>query len=128
MIDQSGAVIEFMKASTPVLVVLLIVIVGLVGWFGRSIIGDLKETITKVSEDNNANIVVSNERIQDLERYVHKFERGLPHNYMLKDDAIRYLAAMEKKIDSTNETIRNLASDVKTLIRGTAKRSTDAES
>lgn len=112
--------IVWLKVISPIVMLLISGAVALAAYFGKRMIDGFAHELYKVRR-----------RQDDSERDFLKFQAQLPRVYVLKDDHIRHITIVEKKIDDhALETQRRLAAingDIKLILREMPKRRTDAE-
>lgn len=110
--------LEWLKVIAPIVMLAVSALMAIAGYFGKKVIDGFGEQMKTMREDHD-----------DLEKDFLKFQAALPRVYVLKDDHIRHITIVEKKIDdlatSVQSGLNELNSDIKVLLRETPKRSTD---
>jgi len=121
--------IETANAFMPMVVFILSVLLGLIGWFGRTMVQKVLGEIGALSSMVTQQLTDMRDRIDQVEKDFLRFQAQLPRIYTLKDDHIRHITIVEKKIDdhasTTRDALSSLAGDVKLLLRETPKRKLD---
>lgn len=106
--------LEWLKVIAPIVMLIVSGLMALAAYFGKKVIDGYGEQLKTVRDDHD-----------DLEKDFLKFQAHLPRVYVLKDDHIRHITIVEKKIDDLGANVQaNLAeinSDVKLLLRETPR-------
>lgn len=121
--------IRTVNAFMPLVVFILGVLIGLIGWFGRTMVQKVLGEISELSSMMTKQSTDARDRIDQVEKEFLKFQAAMPRIYTLKDDHIRHMTLIEKKIDdldrSTSNSLSDVAGDVKILLREIPKRKND---
>jgi hypothetical protein len=134
--ENADSWIKEVNAFMPLVVFILSVLLGLIGWFGRTmvqkVLGEIKTTnekVTQWADTITRQFAEERDRIERVEKDFLRFQAQLPRIYTLKDDHIRHITIVEKKIDdhanTTQGSLNNLMADVKILLREIPKRKND---
>jgi len=111
--------IEWVKIIATVVMLIVSALMAVAGYFGKKMIDGFGDELKKMRSCHH-----------ELEKDFLKFQAQLPRTYVLKDDHIRHITIVEKKIDDyarrTQDALASIESDVKLLLRETPKRKTDA--
>lgn len=81
---------DFITILTPILFFVLSLAVGVVGFFVKGLINEMKG------------------RINHLERDLSELKAVLPRQYVIKDDYIRTISVFEQKLDDIRDNIIKL--------------------
>lgn len=123
--------IESVNAFMPLVVFVLSVLLGLIGWFGRTLAQKVLGEISALSATMMKQFTDSRDRIEQVEKDFLRFQAQLPHVYTLKTDHLRHMTTLEHKIDEnasdTAATLSEINSDIKLLLRETPKRKSDGQ-
>ena len=121
--------IETVNAYMPLVVFVLSVLLGLIGWFGRMMVNKVLGEISSLSATVMKQFTDARDRIEQVEKDFLRFQAQLPHMYTLKTDHLRHMTTLEHKIDEnasdTRTTLSEINSDIKLLLRETPKRKSD---
>lgn len=121
--------VETVSAFMPLAVLILSLLLGMIGWFGRTMVNKILGEISTLTITVTKQIAEGRDRIDQVEKDFLRFQAQLPRIYTLKDDHIRHITIVEKKIDdhanTTQAALSSLAGDVKVLLREIPKRKSD---
>lgn len=110
--------LEWIKALAPFVLLLVSALLSAAGYFAKKTIDGFSEELKAMRGDH-----------EDLENDFLRFQVQLPRVYVLKDDHIRHITILEKKIDehatATQTSLSGLQGDIKLLLRESAKRTID---
>lgn len=110
--------VEYVKAFAPFVLLAVSAVFSVLAFFAR-------RTINEFGEQNKATM----KRQEQLEKDFLHFQIQLPRDFVLKDDHIRHITIVEKKIDEVGRVVESglaeLNSDVKLILRDLPKRTTD---
>lgn len=110
--------LEWAKALAPFVLLAVSSLLAVAGYFAKKTINSFGEEVKAVRGDH-----------EDLEKDFLRFQAQLPRVYVLKDDHIRHITIVEKKIDdhanTTQQKLGSIESDIKLLLRESAKRKAD---
>lgn len=110
--------LEWIKAFAPLLLLVVSSLLAVAGYFAKKTIDGFGEEVKAVRGDH-----------EDLEKDFLRFQAQLPRIYVLKDDHIRHITIVEKKIDdhgnTTQVALASINSDIKLLLRESATRNND---
>jgi hypothetical protein len=134
--ENADSWIKEVNAFMPLVVFILATLLGLIGWFGRTmvqkVLGEIKTTndkVTQWADTITLQFAEGRDRIDQVEKDFLRFQAQLPRVYVFKDDHIRHITIVEKKIDdhasTTRDALSALAGDVKLLLREIPKRKND---
>jgi len=123
--------IEFLKLLTPVLLLIITVLLAVIGYFGRQKIGDFTTAVAELKTELKEGIRENEDKIVSLEKDFYKHQARLPHLFITKDEHVRHMTIVEKKIDelrhSTEQNMGLLNSDIKLLLHEMSKRPSNDE-
>ncbi len=109
---------EWLQILTPVVLLIVSALISVAAYFGKKTIDGYGEQLATVRAHHDA-----------LNEKFLQFKSELPRIYVLKDDHIRHITIVEKKIDDLGNTVQmqlaDINSDVKLLLRETPKRRSD---
>ena len=109
---------EWLQILTPVVVLIASALISVAAYFGKKTVDGYGEQLASVRDDHDA-----------LNEKFLLFQAQLPRIYVLKDDHIRHITIVEKKIDDLGNSVQlqlsDINSDVKLLLRETPKRRSD---
>ncbi|MEW6330224.1 MAG: hypothetical protein AB1560_02055 [Pseudomonadota bacterium] len=121
--------IRTVNTFMPLVVLILSTLLGLIAWFGRTMVKNVLDKLSELSTTVTKQFTDTRDRIDQVEKDFLKFQAAMPRIYTLKDDHIRHMTLIEKKIDdlerSTQNTLSEVAGDVKLLLREIPKRKND---
>lgn len=110
--------LEWLKALAPIVTLFVSALLTIAGYFAKKTIDGYGQRIS-----------AGETKVQEVEKDFLKFQAQLPHVYVFKDDHIRHMTILEKKIDDnaaiTARALASVAGDIKQLLRETPKRKTD---
>mgnify|MGYP001610532837 CR=1 FL=1 len=110
--------LEWLKVLAPIVTLFVSALLTVAGYFAKKAIDGYGQRIS-----------AGETKVQEVEKDLLKFQAQLPRVYVLKDDHIRHMTILEKKIDDNAETtaraLASVAGDIKLLLRETPKRKTD---
>lgn len=113
--------LEWLKVLAPFVMLVVSTLLSVIAWLGKRVLDGYGEQIGKMRTEHD-----------DLEKEFLKFQAHLPRVYVLKDDHIRHITIVEKKIDDlsvgVHASLAALNSDVKLLLRETPKGRTHGTS
>lgn len=75
--------------------------IGIIGYF----IKDLKKSIEEKIANNELSIRENTEKIEDLKEEFNKYKTEMPFHYVLRDDFIRAMSNVDKKLDRIYEIV-----------------------
>lgn len=109
---------EWINLLAPFVLLVVSALLSVAGYFGKKTIDGFAGELKSLRNDH-----------EGFEKEFLLFQAQLPRNYVLKDDHIRHITIVEKKIDdhaaTTQRALASIESDIKMLLRDTAKRKTD---
>lgn len=109
---------EWINLLAPFVLLIVSTLLSIAGYFGKKTIDGFGGELKALRGDH----------LKFREDFL-IFQAQLPRNYVLKDDHIRHITIVEKKIDdhasATYQSLASIESDIKMLLRDTAKRKTD---
>ena len=110
--------IEWLKLVSPIALLIVSALMAVAGYFGKKMFDRIIEEMKAMRSGH-----------EDLEKEFLRFQANLPRVYVLKDDHIRHITIVEKKIDDLGHSMQaqlaDINSDVKLLLRETPKRRSD---
>lgn len=110
--------LEWLKVLSPIVTMFVAALLAVAGYFAKKTIDGYGQRIDEAEG-----------KVQEVEKDFLKFQAQLPHVYVFKDDHIRHMTILEKKIDDnaaiTARALASVAGDIKQLLRETPKRKTD---
>ena len=116
--------LEWFKALAPIVLLIVSALLAVAGYFAKKTIDGFGEELKLMRGDH-----------ETLEKDFLRFQAQLPRVYVLKDDHIRHITIVEKKIDdlasntqrtltehanTTQKALASIDSDIKMLLRDTA--------
>ncbi len=117
--------LEWIKIISPIVTLVVSTLLGIFAFFGKNMIKGFVAKIEGLVAANNK----TREDHEELEKEFLRFQAQLPRIYVLKDDHIRHITIVEKKIDdhanTTQQKLGSIESDIKLLLRESAKRKAD---
>lgn len=75
--------------------------IGMIGYFMK----DLKKSIEEKISNNELSIKENTEKIEGLKEEFHKYKTEMPFHYVLRDDFIRAMSNVDKKLDKIYEIV-----------------------
>ena len=121
--------LEVLKVFAPYVSLVATAIFAVLGWFARDFVRQMRTDINMHREQMDIALKAQTEKMSTVEKDFLKFQAQLPRVYVLKDDHIRHMTILYKKIDdnaaSTASAIASVAGDIKTLLRESPKRKDD---
>lgn len=109
---------KWVEALAPFVLLLVSALLSVAGYFAKKTIDGFAEELKAMRGDH-----------ADLEKEFLRFQATLPRIYTLKDDHIRHITIVEKKIDDlaadNSRSFSQINTDIKQLLRETPKRTTD---
>jgi hypothetical protein len=125
---------------TSIIALIITTLLTVAGYFARKTIDgfgtqlsaqhlEFSTQIKTVREDFTTAVENTDGKRDELEKEFLRFQAQLPRVYVLKDDHIRHVTILEKKIDdlagATNGKLSGIEADIKQLLRESPKRTTD---
>lgn len=121
--------VEAIKIISPIVMLLISTLLSILAYFAKRTIDGLAAQISASSAEFRQQAAAARDDHEDLEKEFLKFQAVLPRMYVLKDDHIRHITIVEKKIDDhaamTHSALSSLAGDIKLLLRESPKRKND---
>ncbi len=94
---DSSALKDLAAILTPVLIFVIGIGIGVIGYFLKSLHRDIREKFAEAEK-----------KIAQVERDFMEFKALMPRQYVLKDDYIRTIASFDLKLDSMDKKMDSL--------------------
>lgn len=121
--------LEWIKVLAPVVMLIVSALISVAAYFGKKTIDGFGEEMKTLRSDHQNIEKEFRTSHQQLEVDFLKFQAHMPRIYTLKDDHIRHMTILEKKIDDntsvTQTALAGINGDLKLLLREMPKRSSD---
>lgn len=115
---ETSPILEWFKVISPIALLVVSALMAVAGYFAKKTVDGFAEELKAQRLDH-----------EDLEKEFLRFQAQLPRVYVLKDDHIRHITIVEKKIDDLGNSVQmqlsDINSDMKQLLRETPKRRND---
>lgn len=115
---MDNELLKWLQVISPIVTLVVSALLAIAGYFAKKTIDGYGEEIEKVRENHDK-----------LKDNFFEFKANMPRIFELKDDHIRDMTVLERKIDEnaekTNRALATISSDIKMLLRETPKRKTD---
>ena len=123
--------LEWLKVLAPIVTLLVSALLSVVAFLGKAMLKGMVEENRNTRTELTNHAESSRQRHEELEKDFLKWQAQLPRFYVLKDDYIRHLTIVEKKIDdhanTTQRALSTIDSDIKQLLRESPKRTADGQ-
>lgn len=121
--------LEWLKVLAPVVTLFVTALLTVVGFFAKRTLDGFAGEMKDMRAAHEQNREDQRAAHRELENDFLKFQAQLPQVYTLKNDHIRHMTILEKKIDDNAAlaqiALSSVASDIKLLLRETPKRKGD---
>lgn len=101
------AALETYKILWPVLLMILSMVIGAIGYLIKDIRQQLKERQDRQDRD-----------IEKIRDDLSHFKLSLPHTYVMRDDFLRAIASLDMKVDTMARDLGELNKNVTKLLGG----------
>jgi len=110
--------LKWLQVVAPIVMLVVSTLLAIAGYFA-------KKTIDGYGDENKQ----TREGLTKLKDDFLEFKANLPRLFVLKDDHIRHMTILEKKIDDndakTGKALADISADIKALLREMPKRKND---